>query len=190
MLADAVTAALDALVAEAGGPAWDPQGFARLRGHVAGRLAAKTSEVIAAAVRVLDARREVERAPRGGRRPGVRGGAAWTSAASSPGSCRPASSPAPGAARLPDVERYLQGAARRLERLPDAAAVDRDRMRAIHELEDAYRRAAGVAHRAPTRCARCRGCSRSCASASSPRVSAPAGPVSAKRIRRALEAAA
>ena len=45
-----------------------------------------------------------------------------------------------GAARLADVERYLQGAARRLERLPDATAVDRDRMRAVEELEQAYRR--------------------------------------------------
>ena len=45
-----------------------------------------------------------------------------------------------GVARLPDVERYLRAAARRLERLPDALATDRDRMRAIHELEEAYER--------------------------------------------------
>ena len=44
-----------------------------------------------------------------------------------------------GLQRLGDVERYLRGAVRRLERLPDAVAVDRDRMRAIHELEAAYR---------------------------------------------------
>ena len=43
-----------------------------------------------------------------------------------------------------DVERYLRAAARRLERLPNAVAVDRDRMNAIHELERAYR---GAAHR-------------------------------------------
>jgi ATP-dependent helicase HrpA len=47
---------------------------------------------------------------------------------------------ATGAARLPDVLRYLRAAARRLERLPDNPAVDRDRMRAIHELEQAYER--------------------------------------------------
>ncbi len=41
--------------------------------------------------------------------------------------------------RLEDVERYLQGAARRLERLPDNPAVDRDRMNAVHELERLYR---------------------------------------------------
>ena len=37
---DCVAAAVDALVAEAGGPAWDEASFARLRAHVAGRLAA------------------------------------------------------------------------------------------------------------------------------------------------------
>ena len=94
-----------------------------------------------------------------------------------------------GAERLPDVERYLQGAARRLERLPDAAAVDRDRMRAVHELEDAYRRrlesrtASDALREVPWMLEELR-------------VSQFAqglgtrGPVSAKRIRRALEAAA
>ena len=47
---------------------------------------------------------------------------------------------ATGAKRLPDVERYLRGAEWRLERLTRNAAVDRDRMRGIHELENAYRR--------------------------------------------------
>jgi ATP-dependent helicase HrpA len=47
---------------------------------------------------------------------------------------------AAGADRLPDIERYLRAAARRLERLPDAVATDRDRMNAIHELEELYRR--------------------------------------------------
>ena len=46
---------------------------------------------------------------------------------------------ATGVGRLADVERYLRAAARRLERLPNAVAVDRDRMSAVHELERAYR---------------------------------------------------
>ncbi|MEA2177550.1 MAG: ATP-dependent helicase HrpA, partial [Solirubrobacteraceae bacterium] len=40
VLEDARDAAVDALVAEAGGPAWDAESFARLRSHVAGRLVA------------------------------------------------------------------------------------------------------------------------------------------------------
>ena len=46
---------------------------------------------------------------------------------------------ATGVDRLPDVVRYLRAAARRLERLPDAVATDRDRMRVVHELEALYR---------------------------------------------------
>jgi ATP-dependent helicase HrpA len=139
VLADAATAALDALIAEAGGPAWDAAAFARLRAHVAGRLQAKTAEVVAAMARILDAARDVERrletlsAP--AFEPARRDVRAQLARLVQPGFAART-----GAARLGDVERYLQGAARRLDRLPDATAVDRDRMRAVHELEEAYRR--------------------------------------------------
>ena len=52
---------------------------------------------------------------------------------------------ATGTERLPDVVRYLRAAGRRLERLPDAVAADRDRMNAIHELEREYRARGGRA---------------------------------------------
>jgi ATP-dependent helicase HrpA len=138
VLADATTAALDALIAEAGGPAWDPAAFKRLKGHVAGRLEAKTSEVVGQMARILDAARDVERrlealsAP--AFEPARRDVRAQLARLVYPGFAART-----GAARLPDVERYLQGAVRRLERLPDATAVDRDRMRALDELEQAYR---------------------------------------------------
>jgi ATP-dependent helicase HrpA len=45
---------------------------------------------------------------------------------------------ATGITRLPDVERYLRAAARRLERLPNAPAPDLDRMRGVQELEREY----------------------------------------------------
>jgi ATP-dependent helicase HrpA len=137
VLADATTAALDALIAEAGGPAWDADAFARLRSHVAGRLEARTAEVVAAMARILDAAREVERrlealsAP--AFEPARRDVRTQLARLVYPGFAART-----GAARLSDVERYLQGAARRLDRLPDATAVDRDRMRAIQELEQAY----------------------------------------------------
>jgi ATP-dependent helicase HrpA len=98
-----------------------------------------------------------------------------------------------GAARLADVERYLQAAARRLDRLPDATAVDLDRMRAVQELEQAHRRRLDAWPR---------GRALPQALREVPwmleelRVSQFAqglgtrGPVSAKRIRRALEDAA
>ncbi len=74
---------------------------------------------------------------------------------------------ATGAARLPDVERYLRGAIHRLERLPDHRAADADRMKAVHELESRDRRAAQIAGRRAARCrrrcSRPAGCWRSCA---------------------------
>jgi ATP-dependent helicase HrpA len=140
VLEDATVAALEDLMAEAGGPAWDAAGFARLREHVAGNLAERTEAVVDATVRILDAAREVEK-----RLDAVSAAPALAPAREDvqrqlgrlvfPGFVA-----ATGARRLPDVERYLRAAARRLERLPQAPAPDLDRMRSIHELEDEYRR--------------------------------------------------
>jgi ATP-dependent helicase HrpA len=47
LLDDCVTAALDALIAQAGGPAWDAAGFAALREFVRARLAAVTLDIVA-----------------------------------------------------------------------------------------------------------------------------------------------
>jgi ATP-dependent helicase HrpA len=140
VLEDATVAALEDLMAEAGGPAWDEAGFARLRDHVAGNLADRTAQVVDEVVNVLDAARDVQRRLE-------------------PLAVAPALAPArddverqlrrlvypgfvsaTGARRLPDVERYLRAAARRLERLPNAPAPDLDRMRAVQELEAEYAR--------------------------------------------------
>jgi len=48
-----------------------------------------------------------------------------------------------GVSRLDDIVRYLRAAARRLDRLPDATAADRDRMSTIHELEELHRARGG-----------------------------------------------
>jgi ATP-dependent helicase HrpA len=181
---DAVVAAADSLMASGGGPAWDDAGFARLRGHVAGGLASTTADVVSAVVAVLDAAREVSRrlepltaVPLQPARADVRAQLARL--------VYPGFIAATGVDRLADVERYLRAAARRIERLPDAVAVDRDRMNSIHELERAYReRLAAVPGSAALR--------------EVPwmleelRVShfgqslGTRGPISAKRIRRAL----
>jgi ATP-dependent helicase HrpA len=126
-------------MAQAGGPAWDEDGFARLRDHVAGHRAEATLRVLSGVVEILDAAGEVRRrlqalpasAPQEAREDVARqvGRLVY-----------PGFVAASGAERLPDVVRYLRAASRRLERLPDNVAVDRDRMRTVHELEDAYRR--------------------------------------------------
>jgi ATP-dependent helicase HrpA len=138
VLDDAAAAAVDALIAEAGGPAWDDAAFARLRDHVAGSLAEATARVVDQVVAILGAAREVQAllepltaVPLQPARADV---AEQLRRLVYPGFVT-----ATGVGRLADVERYLRAAARRLERLPNAPAVDRDRMSAVHELERAYR---------------------------------------------------
>jgi ATP-dependent helicase HrpA len=125
-------------MAQAGGPAWDEAGWTRLRDHVAGNLADTTTTVVRRLVGVLDAAREVQARLEG-----------LTAAPLAPARrdverqlrrlVYPGMAASVGLERLEHVERYLRAAARRLERLPDAVAIDADRMRAIAELEQAYR---------------------------------------------------
>jgi ATP-dependent helicase HrpA len=149
VLQDALTAARDALIASGGGPAWDAAGFAALRDHVAARLPATTAAIVADVVAVLDEaallrRRLDELAADPALQP-----ARLDIATQLGGLVHPGFVAATGAARLPDVLRYLRGAGRRLDRLPDAIAADRDRMNAIGELEAEYRAHGGRAA-APT----------------------------------------
>ena len=113
--------------------------------------------------------------------------------ASSAGSCCPGFVAATGAARLADVERYLRAAARRLERLPDVVATDRDRMRAVARARGGLRAAARrLAARAPAAAGAARGALGARGAARQPVRAGPghAQAVSAKRIRRVLEEAA
>ncbi|MEA2297824.1 MAG: ATP-dependent helicase HrpA, partial [Solirubrobacteraceae bacterium] len=140
VLEDATIAAVDHLVAGAGGPAWNAADFAALRDRVAADLPRAAAEILGRVVEILGTRAEVHRRlealpPDPGLHP------ARLDVATQLGSLVfPGLAAATGAARLPDVHRYLQAAARRLERLPDTRAVDADRMRVIHELEEDHRR--------------------------------------------------
>jgi ATP-dependent helicase HrpA len=131
---DATAAAADVLIAEAGGPAWDAAGFARLRAHVAGSLSARTSVVMRDVVDILSARADLHRRMETMVAPQVRD-ARQDVAEQLGGLVYPGFVAATGAYRLGDVVRYLRAAERRLERLPDVVAVDRDRMAGVRELE-------------------------------------------------------
>ena len=141
LVADCVAAAADALVAEAGGPAWTAAAFDALRTHVASELHPRTDAVVAQVARILDAEREVTRRMESltadALRPVVDDVAAQLRRLLPPGFVSAA-----GAARLPDLERYLDAAARRLERAPSALAADLDRMKTLDELESHPRAAA------------------------------------------------
>ena len=136
VLEDAATAAINALMGE---PVYDEAAFEQVRAHVAGHAQGVMARIIADVVRILQAAREVRRQL--DNLPGAALADVRRDVASQIGRLVfPGFISATGAKRLPDVERYLRGAAWRLERLTKAAAVDRDRMQAIHELEDAHRR--------------------------------------------------
>jgi ATP-dependent helicase HrpA len=191
-LEDATVAALEDLMAEAGGPAWDEHGFARLRDHVAGNLADRTAQVVDAVIRILDAARAVElRLERMPAAPEL--APAREDVARQLGRLVfPGFAAATGAPRLADVERYLRAAARRLERLPNAPAQDRDRMRSVHELEAEYERrrhALPPGRRLPPALREVRWLLEELRVNHFAQSLGTRGQVSAKRIRRALEEA-
>ncbi|HUR84822.1 MAG TPA: ATP-dependent RNA helicase HrpA [Solirubrobacteraceae bacterium] len=135
VLDDVRNAALDALVDEGGGPAWDEAAFAALREHVAASLPARAAAIAGQVVAILDAARDVRlRLDALPADPPLQP-ARLDVAAQLGGLVHPGFVTAAGAGRLADVARYLRGAAQRLDRLPDAVAQDRDKMRAITELE-------------------------------------------------------
>ena len=137
MLDEIVDVAVDELVAQAGGPAWDEAAFARLRGHVAGELVERSEEVAGVVVRILDLEREIRRRLAELTAPPLADARADIEAQLG-GLVYPGFVADTGAERLRDVERYLQAIVRRIDRLPAAPAPDRDRMRVVQELEDAY----------------------------------------------------
>jgi len=133
-LDDVIGAAFDSLLEVAGGPAWDEVGWTQLRGQVAGGLHEEIARLLALTVEVLDAARAV-RAQLNGRHAPALQPARLDVAAQLGRLLHPGFVAATGARRLPDVVRYLRAAERRLERLPDAVATDRDRMITLHGLE-------------------------------------------------------
>jgi ATP-dependent helicase HrpA len=182
VLDDVLAAALDALVAESGGPAWEAAGFAALRDRVAARLPAATAQVARRVVEVLDAARELRlRLDALTADPQLQ--PARLDVAAQLGSLvHPGFVAAAGADRLVDVARYLRAAAQRLDRLPDAVAADRDKLAAIRELEAEVRARPGAERDVRWMLQELR------VSQFAQGVGVR-GPVSAKRIRRALREA-
>jgi ATP-dependent helicase HrpA len=138
LLDDCVKAAVDHLVAEFGGPAWDETGFTALRDEVRANLGATAFQVVDLVRRVLEARQDAE-----------------TRLADMP-SFTPAESLADvraqlkslvyrgfvtetGLAHLADVARYLRAIDRRLEKLPENPRRDVERTAEIAEITAEYR---------------------------------------------------
>jgi ATP-dependent helicase HrpA len=122
LLEDCTTAAADALIAAAGGPAWDERSFARLGGLFADKLASTTLQVLQAVRGVLVVWHRVQAALSDLRAPALRAGVADITAQLAD-LVGPRFATDDGATRLTDVARYLEAVERRIEKL----RVDPDR---------------------------------------------------------------
>jgi ATP-dependent helicase HrpA len=135
VIEDATNAALDVLIANGGGPAWNAGAFAVLREHVRGDLQPVTLGTVSAFGQILEAARAVRE-----RLDTLPASAAFAPAREDVARqlgrlVYPGMLAATGVARLGDIGRYLRAAAQRLERLPKHVVADGERMVAIHELE-------------------------------------------------------
>ncbi|SFB58379.1 ATP-dependent helicase HrpA [Amycolatopsis marina] len=143
LLEDCVDAAVDKLMADNGGPAWDDAGFAVLLEKVRGELGRTVLDTLHEVERVLLAAHDVEARledlPRG---PYAESVADIRSQFA--GLVRPGFVTEAGVARLPDVVRYLRGIERRLDKLPGDLPRDLERLREVEWLSQEYRAVLGA----------------------------------------------
>jgi ATP-dependent helicase HrpA len=135
VIEDATNAAIDALIASGGGPAWNAETFSALREHVRGDIRPTTLEALIVFGQILDAARAIRERLDTLPASAVFGPARTDVARQLGRLVYPGMLAATGIARLGDVERYLRAAAQRLDRLPGRVAADGERMAVIHELE-------------------------------------------------------
>jgi len=129
LLDDCVAAAVDAIVAEHGGPAWDTAGFAVLQKAVRDRAEALTVDVIRTVADLLQVLHEVKLALDATTASPVQAVVADLRAQLA-GLVYPGFVTATGVEQLPQLARYLRAMLRRIEVLPadpvrDAAAMSR-----------------------------------------------------------------
>jgi ATP-dependent helicase HrpA len=136
-LEDCVAAAVDQLVAEHGGPAWDEDGYRRLRDEVRAGLPPLAAQAARQAAQALglahDVRQRVARLDG----PGL-AAAREDLEVQLDGLVHPGFVRTTGVARLPDLHRYLRAVLRRLEALPGQPKRDAQRLAEVHALEDAF----------------------------------------------------
>ncbi|GIJ52752.1 ATP-dependent helicase [Virgisporangium aurantiacum] len=141
LLDDCVAAALDKLVADAGGPVWDEAGFVALRDKVRPQLVGTVLDTVGKVTPILGLAYAVEQR-------------LAALAGSVPNAVLDVRSQlkalvyrgfvtATGWWRLPDLPRYLRAIERRLDSLPDRAGRDAQLMGQLQEIEREYRELRG-----------------------------------------------
>ena len=134
LLDDCADAAVAVLAPE---PVWTRAEFGGLRDRVADALVPTTLDVVARVEKALAAAHEVELALPAAPTPAQVG--AIADVRSQLAKLLPSGFvAATGAAHLTDLARYLTAVGRRLDRLPHGIDADRERMRRVHAVQDAY----------------------------------------------------
>jgi ATP-dependent helicase HrpA len=140
MFADCVSCAADFLMAEAGGPAWDADGFERLSAAVRSRLREVTADVVTQVESALRLAHSV-----GARLDDLRAAPVQPAAddlrEQLSGLIYAGFVTATGYRRLPHLTRYLRGMERRLDKLPENPGRDAASMAVARRAEQAYREA-------------------------------------------------
>ena len=137
LLEDCVLAALDEVVDRHGGPAWDEEGFARLRAAARAEVDGAARAVLEEAVRALDAWRLTDRALTGSvdmlLLPAMADMRAQVARLVGPGFVADT-----GVVQLRQLPRYLAAVRHRRERLPASPGKDRQLMDLVVPLQEAY----------------------------------------------------
>jgi ATP-dependent helicase HrpA len=142
LLDDCVAAAAGQVIADAGGPAWDADGFARLMAEARSALPLATARAVDAAGQVLKAAHEAEARLRATPSPPL--AAAFADARDQfAGLIYPRFVSETGLRRLPDLVRYLRAITRRLDTMAEDPGRDAGRMATVYRVTDAYQQAVG-----------------------------------------------
>ncbi len=139
LLDDAIAAAVDQLMAAAGGPAWNLTAFSILRDAVRSDLADTVLTILQQVEQVLGHARTVDKQISRAASPALL--AALSDVRGQlEGLVHPGFITETGAKRLPDLVRYLRGMEQRLDKLGANAARDRSGMAVVDMLTDEYRK--------------------------------------------------
>jgi ATP-dependent helicase HrpA len=153
LLEDCAACAVDALMAEHGGPAWDDAGFTALREKVRADLNRATLGVVTEVLPIvtlanqLAERLDAATLPQHGAAAPLRPPRGTTLAASTADMreqlaalVKPGFITAIGWQRLPDLLRWLRAIERRLAKLPSSPDRDQRAMAAVHRVQEEYER--------------------------------------------------
>ncbi|MEV4463951.1 ATP-dependent RNA helicase HrpA [Micromonospora echinofusca] len=137
LISDAAGAAIDKLIGDAGGPAWDAEGFAALRDKVRADLVDTVVEIMDRVRRVLAAAYTVEQRLGATRNLAVVAALADIRAQLN-GLVHKGFVTETGYARLPDLLRYLTAIERRLDRLPGNPQRDKQQQDRVAVVQKEY----------------------------------------------------